>query len=151
MPVFSFKCKCSSESQEIHIHSLKPLQRSTRNSELFKLKFLLKLFFKSLKITLIINFFYILNILFFPPAKREKAPTSVNSDCQDDTMCCQLGRHLCNLHGDINILVWGFLLSEQILHCHKYHTLKPRYVLMASLLKFGYCFRTVNPSVMIIL
>ena len=42
-----------------------PLQRSTRNSELFKLKFLLKLFFKSLKIIVIINFFYILNIFFF--------------------------------------------------------------------------------------
>lgn len=36
-----------------------------QEQRVFQVKFLLKLFFKSLKIILIINFFYILNILFF--------------------------------------------------------------------------------------
>lgn len=96
-----------------------PSLGSSRNSELFTLKFLLKLFFKSLKIILIINFFYILNIFFFS-SHKEGGSNNVGGRPPTVTVCCWLGRHLSNLHGDINILVWGLLLSEQILHCHRY-------------------------------
>lgn len=123
-------------------HSSQLWQRSIRYSELFKLKFLLKLFFKSPKIILIINFFYILSIfIFFSCKEGKKQQRQKNSDCQDNTICHQLGRHLCNLHRDINILVWGLLLSEQILHCHKYHTLKPRYSINDFIIKIWLLFQ----------
>lgn len=56
------------------IHSLCRKAAGTVNSSNWNS--FLNYFFKSLKIILIINFFYILNIFFFP-AKRKKAPTSV--------------------------------------------------------------------------
>jgi len=49
------------------------------------------------------------------------------------------GAHACDLWWDINILVWGLLLSKQVLSCQKLS-----YVLMASLLEFGYYFRSIN-------
>lgn len=89
------------------------------NCELFTLKFLLKLFFKSLKIISIINFLYTLNISFLP-SHKEREGNSMGGRPLTVTGCGWLGRHLCNLHREINILVWGLLLSEQILPCHRY-------------------------------
>lgn len=47
----------------------------------FQIEIPLKLFFKSLKIILIINFFYLLNIHFFFPCKEEESTNTSEELC----------------------------------------------------------------------